>query len=172
MPSTRSRGRIDGPPRRADERAGGDALTPSAEVAEPQVAVAAGSITNPDTGEQNTHENKPKIRREAIEAPAAGSLTLTALKDQIVSTGDDIGSVAPGTLSVTGTLTPAQQDRLLAAPSQAAGLHPTRWRALAVNRPPVTTRVPGAASRTNSYLCLSTTATRPAQGRPPVPPRA
>jgi hypothetical protein len=156
--------------------AGGDALKPSAEVVEPQVAVATGSITNtvtvkgavvadaavavkatlagtvtevlaknsghvasgapilvitletpveptvtanPDTGAQTTRENKPKITHETIKAPAAGSLTLTALKDQIVSVGDALGSVAPGTLSVTGTLTPDQQYRLLAAPSEA-----------------------------------------------------
>ena len=157
--------------------AGGDtALRPSAEIREPQVAVATGSITNtvtvkgsvvadaavqakatmagavskllatngqhvdagtklleitletpvsptvttdPSTGVQTTKDNKPTVKRETVTAPVAGTLTLTALKDQIVSVGDVIGSVAPGTLSVSGTLTPDQQYRLLAAPTEA-----------------------------------------------------
>lgn len=75
--------------------------------------------TNPETGEQTVKENKPKVKRETVKAATAGTLTLTALKDQIVSVGDAIGSVAPGTLSVSGTLTPEQQYRLLGAPTEA-----------------------------------------------------
>lgn len=75
--------------------------------------------TNAESGEQTTRENKPKIKRETVTAATAGTLTLTALKDQLVSVGDPIGSVAPGTLSVSGTLTPDQQYRLLAAPTEA-----------------------------------------------------
>ena len=38
----------------------------------------------------------------------------------MVSVGDEVGKVAPGTLSVTGTLTPDQQYRLVGAPTQAS----------------------------------------------------
>lgn len=84
-----------------------------------ETPVAPTVTTNPDTGEQTTRENRPKVTRQTVTAPAAGTLTLTALKDQLVSVGESIGSVAPGTLSVTGTLTPDQQYRLLAAPTEA-----------------------------------------------------
>ena len=41
------------------------------------------------------------------------------LKDQAVTVGETIGTVAPGTLSVTGTLTADQQYRLVGRPAQA-----------------------------------------------------
>jgi hypothetical protein len=75
--------------------------------------------TDPETGAQTVRENRPRIRRETVAAPVAGTLTLTALKDQEVSVGDPVGSVSPGTLSVTGTLTPDQQYRLLSPPTEA-----------------------------------------------------
>ena len=75
--------------------------------------------TDPETGEQTVRENRPRIRRENVVAPVAGTLALTALKDQVVSVGDTVGTVSPGTLSVTGTLTPDQQYRLLTAPTEA-----------------------------------------------------
>ena len=84
-----------------------------------ETPVAPTVTTDAATGMQTSRENKPKVTKQTVVAPAAGTLTLTALKDQLVSVGDTIGSVAPGTLSVTGTLTPDQQYRLLAAPSEA-----------------------------------------------------
>lgn len=75
--------------------------------------------TNAETGEQTVKQNKPKVKRETVRAGTAGTLTLTALKDQLVAVGDPIGSVSPGTLSVSGTLTPDQQYRLLGAPPEA-----------------------------------------------------
>jgi hypothetical protein len=75
--------------------------------------------TNAETGEVTTTERKPKVVVETVKAPVAGTLTLPTLKDQVVSVGDEVGKVAPGTLSVTGTLTPDQQYRLVGAPSQA-----------------------------------------------------
>lgn len=76
--------------------------------------------TNPDTGEQTVKENKPKVTRATVTAPVAGTVaTLTALKDQVVSVGDVVASVSPGTLSATATLLPAQQYRLLSAPTEA-----------------------------------------------------
>ncbi|GEL96506.1 secretion protein HlyD [Cellulomonas terrae] len=76
--------------------------------------------TDPTTGEQTTTERRPKVTVETVKAPVAGTLTLPTLKDQVVSVGDEVGKVAPGTLSVTGTLTPDQQYRLVGAPTQGA----------------------------------------------------
>ncbi len=75
--------------------------------------------TNPDTGEQTSTERAPKVTVETVKAKVAGTLSLPTLKDQVVSVGDQIGTIAPGTLSVSGTLTPDQQYRLIGAPSQA-----------------------------------------------------
>lgn len=95
-----------------------DAGTPLLEITL-ETPVEPTVTTNPENGEQTVRENRPRIKRETVTAPTAGTLTLTALKDQIVSVGDGIGSVSPGTLSVSGTLTPDQQYRLLAAPTEA-----------------------------------------------------
>lgn len=55
-------------------------------------------------------------------APAAGTLdTLTVLLDQEISVGDNAGTVAPGTFSITGSLSTAQQFRLLGKPTTATG---------------------------------------------------
>jgi pyruvate/2-oxoglutarate dehydrogenase complex dihydrolipoamide acyltransferase (E2) component len=55
-----------------------------------------------------------------VKAPAAGTLTtLDVLEDQVVAVWDLVGSISPGTLSVTATLTQADQFRLLSAPSTA-----------------------------------------------------
>lgn len=62
----------------------------------------------------------PRIRTVTVPAPAAGKLaTFDVLVDQIVAVGDKVGSVAPGTLSVTASLTQADQFRLLAPPATA-----------------------------------------------------
>ena len=75
--------------------------------------------TDPETGEQTIRENRPRVKKETVTAPVAGTLALTALVEQVVAVGDTVGSVSPGTLSVTGTLTPDQQYRLLTAPTEA-----------------------------------------------------
>lgn len=55
-------------------------------------------------------------------APASGTLnTLTVLLNQEVSVGDNAGTVAPGTMSITGSLNTAQQFRLLGQPTTATG---------------------------------------------------
>jgi hypothetical protein len=74
--------------------------------------------TDAETGMQTVKENKPKVRTETLRAGTAGVLHLTVLKDQVVAVGDAVGSVAPGTLSVQGTLTPDQQYRLINAPGE------------------------------------------------------
>lgn len=75
--------------------------------------------TDPTTGEQKTTERKPKVTVEVVKAPVAGTLAMPTLKDQVVSVGDEVGKVSPGTLSVSGTLTPEQQYRLVGAPTTA-----------------------------------------------------
>jgi hypothetical protein len=74
--------------------------------------------TDAETGMQTVKENKPKVRTETVRAGTAGVLHLTVLEDQVVAVGDAVGSVAPGTLSVQGTLTPDQQYRLINAPGE------------------------------------------------------
>ncbi|MGO2541748.1 MAG: hypothetical protein ACTH8J_11420 [Specibacter sp.] len=57
-----------------------------------------------------------------VVAPAAGTLeTLTVLLNQETSVGDNAGTVAPGTFSITGSLTTAQQFRLMGKPTTATG---------------------------------------------------
>ena len=75
--------------------------------------------TDPETGETTVTERAPKVVLEKVTAPVAGTLSLPTLKDQVVSVGDTLGNVAPGSLSVTGTLTPDQQYRLVGAPTEA-----------------------------------------------------
>lgn len=75
--------------------------------------------TDPVTGEQTTTERKPKVTVEVVKAPVAGTLAMPTLKDQVLSVGDEVGKVSPGTLSVSGTLTPDQQYRLIGAPTTA-----------------------------------------------------
>jgi len=77
-------------------------------------------ITNPETGEVTTKERKPKVETVVVKAPVAGTLSLPTLKDQEVTVGTEVATVSPGTLSVSGTLTPDQQYRLVGAPQQAS----------------------------------------------------
>lgn len=75
--------------------------------------------TDPTTGETTVTERRPKVVVQQVTAPVAGTLSLPTLKDQVVAVGDTVGQVAPGSLSVTGTLTPDQQYRLVGAPAEA-----------------------------------------------------
>lgn len=75
--------------------------------------------TDPETGVQTVTENKPKVVTQTVRAGTAGVVHVSVLKDQVVSVGDAVGTVAPGTLSVQGTLTPDQQYRLIGAPGEA-----------------------------------------------------
>ncbi|GIG30493.1 secretion protein HlyD [Cellulomonas marina] len=75
--------------------------------------------TDPTTGEQTVTERAPKVTTTTITVPVGGTLTLPVLVGQEVAIGDVVASVTPGTLSVTGTLTPEQQYRLVNAPTEA-----------------------------------------------------
>jgi len=76
--------------------------------------------TTDDEGNQVVTPREPLVSTVTVKAPAAGTLTtLDVLEDQVVAVGDAVGSISPGTLSVTATLTQADQFRLLSAPSTA-----------------------------------------------------
>jgi biotin carboxyl carrier protein len=117
--------------------------------------------TDPETGEQTTTERKPKVTVETVTAPIAGTLSLPTLKDQVVSVGDEVGKVTPGTLSVTGTLSPDQQYRLVGAPTQAAvtltgGPAPFECTGLRVGAAPTTATQQvsdGTASASGTVTC-------------------
>ncbi len=68
-------------------------------------------------------EGKPKpaiFRYEDVTAPAAGILSsLSVISGQDITIGMTAGAVAPPTFSVSGTLEPAQQYRLLDRPTEA-----------------------------------------------------
>lgn len=114
--------------------------------------------TDPATGEQTTTERKPKVVVETVKAPVAGTLSLPTLKDQVVSVGDEVGKVAPGTLSVTGTLTPDQQYRLVGAPTQASvtlngGPAPFDCTGLRVGAAPTTGTDPDTTTSSGTVTC-------------------
>jgi len=75
--------------------------------------------TDPD-GNPTVTPQAPRVRTSTVTAPAAGTLTaVDVLIDQIVAVGDKAGAISPGTLSITATLTQADQFRLLAPPATA-----------------------------------------------------
>lgn len=75
--------------------------------------------TDPTTGDPVVTQAAPKVTTTVVKATVGGVLSLPTLKDQVVAVGDVVATVAPGTLSVNGTLTPDQQYRLVNAPSEA-----------------------------------------------------
>jgi multidrug efflux pump subunit AcrA (membrane-fusion protein) len=81
----------------------------SEEVVEPVVEV------DEKTGEETITEQEPKVTWTSILAPVTGTVDISVLKDQAVTVGESIGTVSPGTLSVSGTLTADQQYRLVGA---------------------------------------------------------
>ncbi|WP_369371166.1 secretion protein HlyD [Promicromonospora sp. Populi] len=85
----------------------------SEEIVEPVVEV------DEETGEETVTEQEPKVTWTSVLAPVAGAVDVTVLKDQVVAVGETIGTVSPGTLSVSGTLTADQQYRLVGAAGEA-----------------------------------------------------
>jgi multidrug efflux pump subunit AcrA (membrane-fusion protein) len=81
----------------------------SEEAVEPVVEV------DEETGEETVTEQEPKVTWTSILAPVTGTVDIGVLKDQAVTVGETIGTVSPGTLSVSGTLTADQQYRLVGA---------------------------------------------------------
>ena len=78
-------------------------------------------VTGTDAeGNPTVTERAPVVKVTTVAAPVAGTLTtLGVLVDQIVAVGDAAGEISPGTLSITATLTQAQQFRLLSPPGTA-----------------------------------------------------
>ena len=78
-------------------------------------------VTGTDAeGNPTSTPRPPRVRTATVPAPASGTLSaVDVLVDQVVAVGDRVGSISPGTLSVTATLTQADQFRLLAPPSTA-----------------------------------------------------
>jgi multidrug efflux pump subunit AcrA (membrane-fusion protein) len=78
-------------------------------------------VTQTDAeGNQTVTQPSPRVRTATVGAPIAGTLTsLDVLKDQLVAVGDRIGTISPGTLSVTASLSQAEQFRLLSPPASA-----------------------------------------------------
>jgi multidrug efflux pump subunit AcrA (membrane-fusion protein) len=71
-------------------------------------------------GNPTSTPRPPLVKVVTVTATIGGRLaTLDVLKDQIVAVGDKVGTIAPGTLSVTAPLTQAEQFRLLSPPSTA-----------------------------------------------------
>jgi len=70
-------------------------------------------------GNPTATPREPLVRTVPVPATVAGRATLDVLEDQVVAVGDVVGSVSPGTLSVTAALTQADQFRLLSPPSTA-----------------------------------------------------
>ena len=78
-------------------------------------------VTTTDAeGNQVVTERPPLVTTVTVPAPAAGTVgALDVLVDQVVAVGDAVGSIGPGTLSVTAPLTQADQFRLLTPPASA-----------------------------------------------------
>lgn len=68
-----------------------------------------------ETGEETVTEQEPKVTWTSALAPVAGTVDVTVLKNQAVTVGETLGTVDPGTLAVSGTLTADQQYRLVGA---------------------------------------------------------
>ena len=71
-------------------------------------------------GNPTSTSRPPLVKTAVVPASAAGTLTtVDVLVDQVVAVGDKVGSISPGTLSVTATLSQTDQFRLLAPPATA-----------------------------------------------------
>ncbi len=71
-------------------------------------------------GNPTSTPRPPRVRTATVTAPSAGTVgTLDVLVDQIVAVGEKIGTISPGTLSVSATLSQDEQFRLLSPPNTA-----------------------------------------------------
>ena len=77
--------------------------------------------TDAATGMVTVTQPKPAITFEKVYAPADGVLSaLTVIHGQSVAIGDTTGQVAPPSYSVSGSLSPEQQYRLVTQPTEAS----------------------------------------------------
>jgi multidrug efflux pump subunit AcrA (membrane-fusion protein) len=83
-------------------------------------AVAVGTPILQIRAEVPNADGSTSVKTATVVSGAAGILSdLPVLVGQLVSIGDAVGQVAPPTFSVTGSLAPAQQYRLLNKPTDA-----------------------------------------------------
>jgi macrolide-specific efflux system membrane fusion protein len=110
--------------------------------------------TGPD-GQITVTQPRPTISFAKVLAPISGVLSsLTVLHGQSVAVGDTGGQIAPPTFSVSGSLSPDQQYRLLTQPTEASiaitnGPAPFTCTGLAITTPLAgadTAATPGAAT--------------------------
>jgi hypothetical protein len=72
-------------------------------------------------GNPTISQPKPLVTFEKVLAPSAGILSsLNVIHGQAVAVGDATGQVAPPTFSVSGSLSPEQQYRLVTQPTEAS----------------------------------------------------
>lgn len=77
--------------------------------------------TDAATGLVSISQPKPAITFEKVFAPASGVLSsLSVIHGQSVAIGDTTGQVAPPSYSVSGSLSPEQQYRLVTQPTEAS----------------------------------------------------
>lgn len=77
--------------------------------------------TDAATGMVTVTQPKPAVTFEKVFAPADGVLSsLSVIHGQAVAVGDATGQVAPPSFSVSGSLSPEQQYRLVTQPTEAA----------------------------------------------------
>ncbi|MET0956256.1 MAG: efflux RND transporter periplasmic adaptor subunit [Cryobacterium sp.] len=77
--------------------------------------------TDAATGMVTVTQPKPAVTFEKVFAPASGVLSsLTVIHGQSVAIGDTTGQVAPPSYSVSGSLSPEQQYRLVTQPTEAS----------------------------------------------------
>jgi macrolide-specific efflux system membrane fusion protein len=77
--------------------------------------------TTDETGLVTITQPKPAVTFEKVYAPADGVLSaLTVIHGQAVAIGDITGQVAPLSYSVSGSLSPEQQYRLVSQPTEAS----------------------------------------------------
>jgi hypothetical protein len=77
--------------------------------------------TTDAAGTMSVSQPKPLVTFEKVLAPSSGTLSsLTVIHGQTVSIGDTTGQVAPPTFSVSGSLSPEQQYRLVTKPTEAS----------------------------------------------------
>lgn len=70
-------------------------------------------------GNPVTKQVPDKVTWAAVTAPVAGKVSFQVIKDQETSVGVVVATVSPGTFSATGTITAAQQYKLLNPPTTA-----------------------------------------------------
>jgi membrane fusion protein, multidrug efflux system len=125
------------------------AVTSGQALVEIRVEEELDPVVGTDAGGNPTSTPRPpRVRTATVGAPSAGTMgTLDVLVDQVVAVGDTLGTISPGTLSVTATLTQDEQFRLLSPPATAevevqGGPAPFTCTGLTLGAPPAVAETP------------------------------